>query len=378
MTDQPTILTMPQINHQKTIAENDKRVVVGLSGGVDSSVATYLLQQQGYDVQALFMKNWEEDDDDEYCSAAVDLKDSINICDALGITLHTRNFSTEYWDKVFRYFLDEYRLGRTPNPDIICNKEIKFKTFLDQALEMGANHIATGHYARVKYLNGYFRLLKSKDTNKDQTYFLYALNQHQLSKSWFPLGDLTKPEVRKIAEKAGFSNYTKKDSTGICFIGERKFKEFLGRYLPSQPGEMRTPEGEIVGRHDGLMFHTLGQRQGLGIGGSKNGSGEAWYVLGKDLENNRLIVGQGHDHPMLFQKQLIATQLNWISDRPVSSPFRCMAKTRYRQQEQDCVISQLDEHTCEVVFDEDQRAITPGQSVVFYHGDECLGGGIIN
>ena len=368
---------MPQANHQNVIAENDKRVVVGLSGGVDSSVAAYLLQKQGYDVQALFMKNWEEDDEEEYCSAAVDLKDSTNICDTLGIPLHTRNFSSEYWDKVFSYFLDEYRLGRTPNPDIICNKEIKFKTFLDQALEMGANHIATGHYARVKYLDGYYRLLKAKDTNKDQTYFLYALNQQQLSKSWFPLGDLTKPEVRQIAEKAGFSNYSKKDSTGICFIGERKFKEFLSRYLPSQPGEMRTPEGELVGHHDGLMFHTLGQRQGLGIGGSKDGSGEAWYVLGKDLKNNILIVGQGHDHPMLFQKQLIATQLNWISGRPTRTSFSCMAKTRYRQQEQACVISQLDEHTCKVDFDEDQRAITPGQSVVFYLNEECLGGGVI-
>ena len=368
---------MSQVELSKTITDNDKRVVVGLSGGVDSSVAAFLLQEQGYDVQALFMKNWEEDDEEEYCSAAIDLEDSKNICEKLNIPLHARNFSTEYWDKVFSYFLDEYRLGRTPNPDIICNKEIKFKTFLEHALEMGASHIATGHYARVKYLDGHYRLLKSKDTNKDQTYFLYALNQQQLSKSWFPLGDLTKPEVRRIAEKAGFSNFSKKDSTGICFIGERKFKEFLSRYLPSQPGEMRTPEGELVGHHDGLMFHTLGQRQGLGIGGSKHGSGEAWYVLGKDLENNILIVGQGHDHPMLFRKQLTATQLNWISDQPTESSYPCMAKTRYRQQEQACVITQLKDDTCEVEFDQPQRAITPGQSVVFYHDEECLGGGVI-
>ena len=368
---------MQQYKLTNLITDEDRRVVVGLSGGVDSSVAAYLLKKQGYDVQALFMKNWEEDDEEEYCSAAVDLKDSEYICDALGILLFTRNFSTEYWDKVFSYFLDEYRIGRTPNPDIICNKEIKFKTFLEHALEMGANHIATGHYARVKYLDGHYKLLKSKDTNKDQTYFLYALNQQQLSRSWFPLGDLTKPEVRQIAEDAGFSNYAKKDSTGICFIGERKFKEFLNRYLPSQPGEIRTPEGKLMGRHDGLMFHTLGQRQGLGIGGSKNGSGEAWYVLGKDLENNILLVGQGHDHPMLFRRELVATQLNWISGRPSESSFPCMAKTRYRQQEQACVISNLDEYTCEVVFEQDQRAITPGQSIVFYHGEECLGGGVI-
>ncbi len=368
---------MQQNKLTNVIADEDRCVVVGLSGGVDSSVAAYLLQKQGYDVQALFMKNWEEDDEEKYCSAAVDLEDSKHICGKLNIPLHTRNFSTEYWDKVFSYFLDEYRLGRTPNPDVICNKEIKFKTFLEHALDMGANHIATGHYARVKYLDGYYRLIKATDTNKDQTYFLYALNQKQLSKSWFPLGEITKPEVRQIAEQTGFSNYAKKDSTGICFIGERKFKEFLGRYLPAQPGEMRTPEGEFIGHHDGLMYHTIGQRQGLGIGGLKTGSGEAWYVLGKDLENNTLLVGQGHDHPMLFRKQLTASQLNWISEPPAHFPFSCMAKTRYRQQEQACAILQLDNNTCEVTFEKAQRAITPGQSIVFYAGEECLGGGVI-
>jgi tRNA-specific 2-thiouridylase len=368
---------MPQTKSTNLVDNIEKHVIVGLSGGVDSSVAAYLLQQQGCNVQALFMKNWEEDDEQEYCSAEVDLKDSTNICGKLDIPLHTRNFSAEYWEKVFSYFLDEYRLGRTPNPDVICNKEIKFKTFLEHAMEIGASHIATGHYAQIKYSEGRYRLLKARDTNKDQTYFLYALNQQQLSKSWFPLGDLTKPEVRKIAEKAGFSNYAKKDSTGICFIGERKFKEFLNRYLPTQPGEMRTPEGKLIGQHDGLMFYTLGQRQGLGIGGSIDGSGDAWYVLGKDLKNNILHVGQGHDHPMLFRNQLTATQLNWIADRPANSSFQCMAKTRYRQQEQACTISQLNENNCEVIFDQPQRAITPGQSVVFYHKEECLGGGVI-
>ena len=368
---------MPQSKPSIPIPNNEKHVIVGLSGGVDSSVAAYLLQQQGYDVQALFMKNWEEDDEKEYCSAAEDLKDSEHICDKLNIPLHTRNFSSEYWEKVFSYFLEEYQLGRTPNPDVMCNKEIKFKTFLNHALEIGASHIATGHYARVKHSKGRYRLLKAKDSNKDQTYFLYALNQQQLSKSWFPLGDLTKPEVRQIAEKAGFSNYAKKDSTGICFIGERKFKEFLNRYLPSQPGEIRTSEGDLIGKHDGLMFYTLGQRQGLGIGGSADGSGDAWYVVSKNLENNSLVVAQGHNHPMLFRNKLVATQLNWIADCPDDIPFQCMAKTRYRQQEQACTITQLDDDHCEVLFDQPQRAITPGQSVVFYHKEECLGGGVI-
>jgi len=368
---------MSQTKTPNHIPDSEKHVIVGLSGGVDSSVAAYLLQEQGYDVQALFMKNWEEDDEQEYCSAAEDLEDSTNICGKLNISLHTRNFSTEYWDKVFSYFLDEYRLGRTPNPDVICNKEIKFKTFLEHALKIGASHIATGHYARIKYSEGYYRLLKAKDVNKDQTYFLYALNQQQLSKSWFPLGDLSKPEVRQIAEDAGFDNYAKKDSTGICFIGERKFKDFLNRFLPSQPGEIHTNEGKIIGRHDGLMFYTIGQRQGLGIGGSIEGNGDAWYVIGKDLENNVLQVGQGHDNPMLFRNQLTATQLNWIANHPTDFPFQCMAKTRYRQQEQACTITQLNENNYNVVFDQPQRAITPGQSIVFYRNEECLGGGVI-
>ena len=356
-------------------------ILVGVSGGVDSAVATYLLREQGFDVQGMFMKNWDEDDKEGYCSAAVDLEDASSVCEQLGIELHTRNFSSEYWDHVFSYFLDEYRAGRTPNPDVLCNREIKFKTFLEHALILGADHIATGHYARVEYRDGYYRLLKARDGNKDQTYFLHALGQHQLQRALFPLGELCKPEVRRIAKQQGFTNAAKKDSTGICFIGERKFKQFLSRFLPAQHGEMRTPEGELIGQHDGLMYYTLGQRQGLGIGGSQGGSGDPWYVVGKDLDNNILIVAQGHDHPLLFRAELTASQLNWIAERPAALPFHCMAKTRYRQADQACTITQLgaelDGNRCHLHFEQPQRAITPGQSVVFYLGDECLGGGVI-
>lgn len=373
-------LNKPQQYDDTTIApvnNSQQRIMVGISGGVDSSVTAYLLQQQGYDVHGLFMKNWEEDDDSEYCSASIDLEDATQICDTLGIPLHTRNFASEYWDNVFQYFLEEYRIGRTPNPDVLCNKEIKFKTFLEQALDMGASHIATGHYARVEQRNGFYRLLKAKDTNKDQTYFLHALNQQQLAKAWFPLGELTKPEVRHLAEQAQFANHAKKDSTGICFIGERKFKDFLSQYLPAQPGEMQTPEGKSMGQHDGLMYYTLGQRQGLGIGGDRDSSGDPWYVVEKNLDDNILIVAQGHNHPRLFRDELNADQLHWIAEAPQQLPYRCMAKTRYRQADQACTITQLDGEHCTVRFDEPQRAITPGQSVVFYQGDECLGGGVI-
>jgi tRNA-specific 2-thiouridylase len=352
-------------------------VIVGMSGGVDSSVAAYLLQKEGYEVQCLFMKNWEEDDDSEYCSAEEDLKDATIICDKLNIQLHTRNFSSEYWEKVFNYFLEEYKKGRTPNPDIICNKEIKFKTFMDCAIDMGAGHIATGHYARTAYRDGYYRLLKPKDPNKDQTYFLYALNQQQLSKSLFPLENHTKSEVREIAKYLSFINSDKKDSTGICFIGERRFKDFLNRFLPAKSGDIQTTDGNIIGKHDGVMYYTIGQRQGIGIGGSKGSNGEAWYVLAKDIERNVLIVGQGHNNPLLFGKQLQAEKVNWIAEPPQQLPFKCTAKIRYRQLEQNCTITQSDNSCCEVYFDQPQRAITPGQSVVFYSEEECIGGGII-
>jgi len=362
-------------------AIKSRYIIIGMSGGVDSSVAAYLLLQQGHRVQGLFMKNWEEDDTDRYCSAAVDLEDAEQVSQRLGVHLLTRNFSAEYWDRVFQYFLEEYKFGRTPNPDVICNKEIKFKTFLEHALKLGADYIATGHYARVITSGGLVHLLKAKDQNKDQSYFLYALNQHQLSKAMFPLGELNKPEVRAIAEQQGFANYAKKDSTGICFIGERNFKDFLKRYLPAKPGEMRTPEGELIGRHDGLMYYTLGQRQGLGIGGRQDSSGQPWFVVGKDLANNTLIIAQGHDHPLLFSRRLTAKNLNWICHPPEPLPFSCFAKTRYRQTDQACQIVRLDGNNnsvCEVVFAEPQRAVTPGQSVVFYQGEECLGGGIID
>lgn len=352
-------------------------IIVGMSGGVDSSVAALLLQRQGHNVQGLFMKNWEEDDDEHYCSATEDLNDAAQIADQLGISLRTRNFSAEYWDKVFESFLAGYRIGHTPNPDIICNKEIKFKAFLDYALELGAEFIATGHYARIKYANGHYRLLKAIDINKDQTYFLHTLNQQQLSHSLFPLGELIKSDVRQLAKEMRFSNHAKKDSTGICFIGERKFKEFLSRYLPAQPGEIHNTEGKNIGQHQGLMYYTLGQRQGLGIGGLAGSSGKPWYVVDKDMHNNILIITQGSDHPSLYKSSLTANQLHWIVEPPQTLPYRCQAKIRYRQSDQECTITKLEETECAVKFDNPQWAITPGQSVVFYDGNQCLGGGII-
>ncbi|QSA97456.1 tRNA 2-thiouridine(34) synthase MnmA [Methylococcus sp. EFPC2] len=354
-----------------------QHVIVGMSGGVDSSVTALLLLEQGYEVSGLFMKNWDEDDGTEYCTALQDLADAQAVCDRLGITLRTVNFAAEYWDHVFEVFLSEYGAGRTPNPDILCNKEIKFKAFLDYAQELGADLIATGHYARVDRREGQYRLLKGVDQSKDQSYFIYTLGQPQLARTLFPIGGLEKREVRRIAEKAGLATARKKDSTGICFIGERRFREFLQRYLPAQPGEIQTPEGEVVGRHEGLMYYTLGQRRGFGVGGVKGADQEAWYVLQKDLERNVLIVGQGHDHPLMFSDALEAGTLDWVDNRFLTASLRCAAKTRYRQPDQPCTVEPLDDGRCRVIFDQPQRAVTPGQSVVFYRDEECLGGGVI-
>jgi tRNA-specific 2-thiouridylase len=351
-------------------------IIAGMSGGVDSSVAALLLLEAGYEVVGLFMKNWEEDDHTGLCTAMQDLADAQGVCDRLGIQLHTVNFAAEYWDQVFEIFLSEYRAGRTPNPDILCNKHIKFRAFLDHATDLGASRIATGHYAGVESDGGY-RLLKGTDANKDQSYFLYTLGQEALSRTLFPLGDMNKPEVRALAIKAGFANARKKDSTGICFIGERRFKEFLQRFIPAQPGEIRTAGEQIIGRHEGLMYYTLGQRGGLGIGGIRGAHQDAWYVLRKDMERNVLYVGQGHDHPWLFHSALEAGSLDWVAGHPPAAHFRCAAKTRYRQPDQNCDVEVLDNGRCQVRFDQPQRAITPGQSVVFYDGPICLGGGII-
>ncbi|OAI46817.1 tRNA 2-thiouridine(34) synthase MnmA [Gammaproteobacteria bacterium SCGC AG-212-F23] len=349
-----------------------KHILVGMSGGVDSSVTALLLKQAGHHVQGVFMKNWEEDDTDTFCPASMDMADAQAVCDQIGIELQRVNFAAEYWEKVFSYFLAEYRAGRTPNPDILCNREIKFKAFLDYAKTRGADFIATGHYARIH--NN--QLLKGLDTNKDQSYFLYALNEAQLSQSLFPIGDLTKDTVRKIATDAGFKNHAKKDSTGICFIGERKFKKFLNDYLPAQPGNIETPEGKVLGQHDGLMFYTIGQRQGLKIGGQKNQPEAPWYVVAKNLTENKLIIAQG-EHPLLYTTTLFTDSIHWINSPPEAFPLKLSAKIRYRQKDQACMIEQMDSSRYRVIFDEPQRAVTPGQSVVFYQNDVCLGGGII-
>jgi tRNA-uridine 2-sulfurtransferase len=359
------------------MSNNKQTVIVGMSGGVDSSVSALLLQQQGYHVEGLFMKNWEEDGNDDNCSADQDLVDAQAVALKLGIRLHTVNFSTEYWDRVFSYFLEEYQAGRTPNPDIMCNKEIKFRAFLDYAKELGADYIATGHYVRSKKENNQTFLLKGVDNNKDQSYFLYALSQAQIKDALFPVGELEKPEVRKIAEQYEFRNHNKKDSTGICFIGERKFKDFLQQYLPAQPGNIETDDGKVIGKHQGLMYYTIGQRQGLGIGGMKDVDESAWYVADKDLKRNVLIVVQRNDHPLLFKPELTANQLTWISGNPPQIPFAGTAKIRYRQADQICQIEKIDSDEARVTFESPQRAVTPGQSIVFYDGGTCLGGGII-
>jgi tRNA-uridine 2-sulfurtransferase len=351
-----------------------KRIVVGMSGGVDSAVSALLLKRQGHDVVGLFMKNWEDDDDDEYCSTRQDLIDAVSVADKIGIDIEAVNFAAEYKDRVFAEFLREYSAGRTPNPDVLCNAEIKFKAFLDHALRLGADWIATGHYARVEERNGVFSLLKGMDASKDQSYFLHRLNQYQLSKAIFPLGRMLKKDVRALAAAEGLPN---KDSTGICFIGERPFREFLSRYLPRKPGVMVTPEGGEVGEHQGLMYYTLGQRQGLGIGGRQEGSGEPWFVAAKDLVKNRLIVVQGHDHPLLLKNELHAADVSWTRGMPPTEDDGMAAKTRYRQQDAQCEYSQAADDEFSLRFTEPQWAITPGQSAVVYRGDECLGGGII-
>ena len=355
------------------------RVIVGMSGGVDSSVAAALLIQQGWQVEGLFMKNWEEDDTDEYCAASQDLDDAQLVCDKLGIKLHTINFATEYWDNVFEYFLAEYKAGRTPNPDIMCNKEIKFKAFLEFACEdLSADYIATGHYVQREFIDGQWSMLRGLDSNKDQSYFLYTLSDVQVGRTLFPVGNIEKPAVRAIAEKANLVTHNKKDSTGICFIGERKFKDFLGQYLPAQPGKIESAEGEVIGDHDGLMYHTLGQRKGLRIGGLANAGEEPWYVVEKDLLRNVLIVGQGHNHPRLFSKGLIGNQLHLVNRKPLDAPLECTVKTRYRQDDVPCHLSPMSDGEYLVMFDEPQSSVTPGQSVVFYQDNICLGGGIIN
>lgn len=352
------------------------RVMVGMSGGVDSSVAALLLQRAGHEVTGMFMQNWEDDDPDGACHADQDRKDALAVCAKLGIAFHPRNFAREYRERVFAHFLDEYRAGRTPNPDVLCNREIKFRTFLDAARELGAEKIATGHYARVQHAAGRWKLLRAADADKDQTYFLHALDQEQLGAALFPLGDLRKHEVRVLAREASLPVHAKKDSTGVCFIGERDFRAFLAKYLPAQPGELRTPEDETLGEHHGAMFYTPGQRAGLRIGGRAGANSEPWYVVGKNVSANIVYVAQGARNRWLLSHSLRAELLHWIAGEPPALPFACTAMTRYRQPCQACEIKQLDDDI-EVRFEDMQRAVAPGQSVVFYAGEECLGGGVI-
>jgi tRNA-uridine 2-sulfurtransferase len=361
------------------------KVVVGLSGGVDSAVSAHLLKEQGHDVLGIFMKNWEDDDNSEYCSSREDLVDAVSVADHIGIDIEVVNFASEYKDRVFSYFLSEYEAGRTPNPDVLCNTEIKFAAFLDHAMKLGAHKIATGHYAGVRETeDGKFELLKGDDDSKDQSYFLHRLNQAQLSKAMFPLANLPKKEVRARAEKLGIPNFAKKDSTGICFIGERPFREFLERYLPKKPGKMVTPEGEIVGQHQGLAYYTLGQRGGLHIGGAKDGSGEPWYVAGKDVAKNRLVVVQGREHPSLRKNDVPLINSHWISgvaptaneDAHDSEEYVYGGKTRYRQPDAACSYNVENDREA-LHFREGQWAPTPGQYAVLYRNTVCLGGGVI-
>jgi tRNA-specific 2-thiouridylase len=351
-----------------------ERIVVGMSGGVDSAVAALLLKREGYDVVGLFMKNWEDDDSDEYCSTREDLVDAAAAADVIGIELEAVNFSAEYKDRVFAEFLREYQAGRTPNPDVLCNAEIKFKAFLDHAIELGATRIATGHYAQTDCSGGVFRLLKGKDASKDQSYFLHRLNQQQLARVIFPLGELKKTDVRKIAAEARLPNHAKKDSTGICFIGERPFREFLNRYLAREPGAIVTAEGKRIGSHIGLAFYTIGQRKGIGLGGP----GDAWYVADKDMATNSLLVVQGHDHPRLMKSALRAQNASWVSGDAPAEGETHSAKTRYRQADSACIVTRSEEEELALEFAQPQWAVTPGQSVVLYDGPVCLGGGVIS
>ena len=351
-------------------------VMVGVSGGVDSSVAALLLQAAGTPLAGMFMKNWEEDDRDGACPAEQDAVDAEAVCRLLGIAFHARNFASEYWDSVFESFLSEYRAGRTPNPDVLCNREIKFKTFLEHAEDLGAQRIATGHYARIEERGGRWLLCRARDAAKDQSYFLHSLGQAQLARSSFPLGELEKPQVRALARDAGLPTHAKKDSTGICFIGERDFAGFLARFIAPAPGTIESADGRVIGEHRGIHFHTIGQRGGLGIGGRRDGSGEPWYVVGKDVGRNVVVADQGAASPHLASRRLRATELTWVAGAPPASEFRAAAKVRYRQADQACTV-ELQDGRADVRFDLPQRAVTPGQSVVFYAGDECLGGGVI-
>ncbi len=357
--------------------KSERRIVVGMSGGVDSSVAAWLLKQQGYEVIGLFMKNWEDDDDDEYCSSRQDWLDAASVADRIGIDIEAVNFAAEYRERVFAEFLREYSAGRTPNPDVLCNAEIKFKAFLDHALALGAHRIATGHYARIRTADGSHRLLRAVDGTKDQSYFLHRLTQAQLARTLFPLGELRKTEVRELARRIGLANAAKRDSTGICFIGERPFRAFLTRYLPTRPGPIRAPDGRVLGEHVGLSFYTLGQRKGIGVGGRQDGSGQPWFVARKDLSDNTLWVVQGHDHPWLLTDRLVATSAAWVAAAPEAGRH-LSAKTRYRQADAACTVLDAVNGRIELGFEEPQWAVTPGQSAVLYEGEVCLGGAVID
>jgi tRNA-specific 2-thiouridylase len=355
---------------------NGQRVVIGLSGGVDSAVAAALLKDTGYDVHALFMRNWDEDEDG-YCTAAADLQDARRVCDDLGIPLHTVNFARDYRDRVFEHFLDELRAGRTPNPDVACNREIKFGVCFEHARRLGAAWFATGHYARTVVVDGRARLLRAADVGKDQTYFLHTVPGEMLARTLFPIGGLRKTDVRRIALERALPVHAKRDSTGICFIGERPFAEFLARYLPAQPGAIETTEGRVIGEHRGLMYYTLGQRQGLAVGGVTGAAEAPWYVAAKDLGRNVLVVTQRHDDPRLMSREFATEAAHWIDGSPPGTTFACTVKTRYRQPDQACVVTVLQDGGCRVQTDQCQRAVTPGQSAVFYEGEVCLGGGVI-